>query len=78
MPIIRSAKKQLRQSLKRKTKNAKVRKEYAESIKASLAKPTKKNQSNAYSLIDTAVKKNIIHKNKASRLKKQVARNVKD
>jgi len=78
MPIIRSAKKQLRQSLKHRTKNVKVRKEYAESIKASDAKPSKKSVAKAYSRIDTAVKKHVIHKNKARRLKQHVARNVKD
>jgi len=59
-------------------KNVKVRKEYTESIKASDAKPSKKSVAKAYSRIDTAVKKHVIHKNKARRLKQHVARNVKD
>lgn len=78
MPIIKSAKKQLRQSKVHHARNTKKREVYKEAVKTAQVKPSKKGVALAYSSIDKAVKAHIIHKNKAARLKKQVARNVKN
>ncbi|MBI4130639.1 30S ribosomal protein S20 [Candidatus Roizmanbacteria bacterium] len=73
MPVIKSAEKKLRQD-KRSTKRNKDRKmRYKSAIKETKQKATTKTIAAAYSLIDTAAKKNIIHKNKAARLKRQIA-----
>jgi len=80
MPNIKSAKKQMRQDIRRTAEN----KHYKEVIddvvrKAKKGVATKKKEfvSNAYSTIDKAAKKNVIHENRASRLKKRITRLVK-
>lgn len=79
MPIIKSAKKRVRQTEKATIRNAKTKRTLREAVKAftaALAGGNKeeiaKAQSEAYSAIDTAAKKNIIHKNKAARRKSQL------
>jgi ribosomal protein S20 len=77
MPIIKSAKKRVRVAAKQSIQNAKTKRSMKESIKAFKAavadkKDSTKLQSEAYSAVDTAVKKNVISKNRAARLKKQV------
>jgi small subunit ribosomal protein S20 len=77
MPIIKSAKKRVRVTAKQSTQNAKTKRSLRESIKAfNVAllqkKDTTKAQSEAYSAIDTAVKKGVITKNKAARKKSQL------
>ena len=75
MPIIKSAKKKLRQDRVRTANNVQTKTEYRDAIKAAKKNPSKKDaQAEAYSAIDTAVKKNVIHKNKAARLKSQLTR----
>jgi len=78
MPIIKSAKKKLRQDIKRTKQNKKYELAYKKAI--DVVKKHKKGEKidelliNAYKAIDKAAKKKIIHKNKASRLKAKVAR----
>jgi small subunit ribosomal protein S20 len=75
MPVIKSAKKKLRQDKKRTALNKNTKQEYKEALKVARGNPKKKDVlQNAYSAIDTAVKKNVIHKNKANRLKSQLTR----
>lgn len=71
MPNIKSAKKKMRQDVKRKKNNA-VYETKVKTVMKDIAKSKKvsaKNVSEAYSKIDKAVKQKIIHKNKAARLK---------
>ena len=81
MPIIKSAKKKMRQDEKRKKHNLTYQNAYKKAIRQlKLAKTAEKigqivNQ--AYSKIDKAVKKKIIHKRKAARLKAAVAKFLK-
>lgn len=81
MPIIRSAKKKLRQDKKRSYVNSYVEKQMKEAIqKARRAKDKKglaKIVATAFSKIDVAVKKKIIHKSKANRLKSRISRILK-
>jgi len=77
MPIIKSARKRVRIAAKQSIQNAKTKRSMKESIKAFKAvvadkKDTTKLQSEAYGAIDTAVKKNVISKNRAARLKTQI------
>ena len=80
MPIIKSAKKRMRQSIKRRERNYPVRsklktlfKKELEFIKNGDLENAEKNLAMTYSVIDTACKKNIIHKNNAARKKSRLA-----
>lgn len=77
MPIIKSAKKRVRIATKRGVQNARTKKAMRESIKAfnkqlKDKKDTTKAQSEAFSAIDTAVKKGVISKSRAARKKSQI------
>lgn len=77
MPIIKSAKKRVRVAEKQSIQNSKTKRSLRESVKAfhtslSAKKNTTKAQAEAYSAIDTAVKKGVISKNKAARKKSQL------
>lgn len=85
MPVIKSAKKQMRQNAKRRARNVPVRSELKTVVKNQLARikdgkveEAVKFMAMAYSVIDTAVKKQIIHKNNAARKKSLLARNLND
>ncbi|KXK12044.1 MAG: 30S ribosomal protein S20 [Microgenomates bacterium OLB23] len=79
MPVTKSAQKKQRQDKKRQTSNASVRSSYKKAIKK-VAKPAAKGSTLgslaklAMSAIDKAVKKNVMHKNKAARLKSRVSK----
>jgi len=80
MPISQSAKKALRQSRKREIQNRAVKVKIKKQMKEILSSAKKKDPklailaSNATSTIDKAVKGNIIHKNKAARLKSRISK----
>ncbi|PIZ75097.1 30S ribosomal protein S20 [Candidatus Peregrinibacteria bacterium CG_4_10_14_0_2_um_filter_38_24] len=83
MPVIQSAKKQMRQSLKKRERNTPVRtelksvfKKMLQFIKDGKIEEAEKFMTKAYSVIDTAAKKNLIHKNNAARKKSRLARNL--
>lgn len=83
MPIIKSAKKRVKTANKAAIRNSKTKRTLKTALKSFHAAVTGKTkdagtkQSAAQSELDKAVKKGIIHKNKASRLKKQAAANAK-
>jgi len=80
MPNIKSAAKQMKQDVRRTEENATYMKKVDDVLReARKGVKTKKEAfiSNAYSLIDKAAKKNVIHGNKASRLKHNVSRLMK-
>lgn len=81
MPVIKSAKKAMRQAAVRRARNFPVRSELKTLIKKELllvkegkVEEAKKLLPEVYSIIDTACKKNIIHKNNASRKKARLAK----
>lgn len=77
MPIIKSAKKKLRQDKKRTQYNNKHRStldKVVNAFKKLTGAAAKKQVSVAYSAIDKAKKKHIIHANTAARLKARVTR----
>jgi small subunit ribosomal protein S20 len=83
MPIIKSAKKRVKQAEKRRQRNFPVRSSMKTHIKKVLllAKEGKKQEAEkelptAYKIIDTAAKKNIIHNNNAARKKSRLAKTV--
>ena len=81
MPIIKSAKKALRQSKRKNERNNTYRKQIRE-IKKDLEKNIKEAKTEIvngllvkfYKIADKAAKENIIHKNKAARLKSRLAK----
>ncbi len=81
MPIIKSAKKRMRQNAVRRARNFTMRSKLRTHIKKALLliKEGKEKEATAavsvaYSMIDTACKKNILHKNTADRRKSTLAR----
>lgn len=69
MPIIKSAIKRAKQTIKRRDRNVAIKRDIKEATKAFMANPTAATLSKAQSEIDTAVKKNLLEKNTASRRK---------
>ena len=68
MPITSANKKALRSSTKKRAHNV----EFKTKLKNAIKKATKTNVNDVISLIDKAAKKNLMHKNKAARLKSQM------
>ena len=77
MPIIKSAKKRVRVARKAAARNRRTKRSLKTALKSFAAKITNDNHSKAQSAIDTAVKKGVIHKNKAARQKKRLAAKLK-
>jgi ribosomal protein S20 len=77
MPIIKSAKKRVRTARRAAVRNSKTKRSLRDALKAFSSSPSAKSHSSAQSKLDIAVKKGVIHKNKAARLKKQAAAKAK-
>lgn len=79
MPNIKSAKKKMRQDVERTSRNN-THRGNIDGVLRSATKGVKTKKEDfvkkAYATIDKAAKKNVIHKNKAARLKKRVSRLV--
>lgn len=83
MPIIKAAKKSMRQDAKRKARRFPLRtllktvyKKALGLIKEGKVEETKKFMPYAYKVIDTAAKKNIIHPKNAANKKSRIAREL--
>ncbi len=83
MPIIKQAKKRVKQAAVRQERNYSVRtalrkaiRTVADASKAGKKADAEKGLSVAYKVIDTATKKNILHKNTAARRKSALAKMV--
>ncbi len=77
MPIIKSAKKRVRQARKSTALNARTKRAVKSSIKVLHTKTTEDTFKKAQSAIDVAAKKGVLHKNKAARKKRQIAKAAK-
>jgi ribosomal protein S20 len=77
MPIIKSAKKRVKTANKAAVRNSKTKRNLKGALKIFAKKATPKSHSAAQSNVDKAVKKGVMHKNKAARLKKQLAAKAK-
>lgn len=78
MPIIKSAIKRAKQTIVRRDRNVATKRALKDAVKAFNAKPTAATLSDAQSAIDTAVKKNVLNKNTASRRKALLAKTAKE
>ena len=78
MPIIKSAIKRAKQTIKRRDRNVAIKREIKDATKTFIAKPTAAGLSAAHSELDTAVKKGLLKKNTVARRKAQLAKIAKD
>lgn len=76
MPVTQSAKKALRRDKRRTIINRRIKEKMKTALKKAKERPTNQNLALAYSALDRAAKKKIIHKNKAARLKSGLMKNV--
>lgn len=78
MPIIKSAKKAARQSVKRTAHNQQIKRTIKAALKEFKANPTEENLRKVQSEYDKAAKKGLIKKNTASRRKASLMKLAKD
>jgi ribosomal protein S20 len=78
MPIIKSAIKRAKQTVKRRERNVATKRNIKEAVRSLVAKPTATSLAKAQSELDTAVKKNLINKRTAARRKSALAKQAKD
>ncbi len=72
MPIIKSAIKRAKQTVKRRERNVGIKQDIKSATKAFVAKPSAATLSAAQSELDTAVKKGLLKKNTVARRKSQL------
>lgn len=77
MPIIKSAKKRVRVSTRATQRNRITKTSIRSAFKKLVGKASSSDYVEAQSAIDMAVKKGILHKNKAARKKAQLAKSMK-
>lgn len=77
MPIIKSAKKRVRVARKATARNVRTKRSVRASWKAFSAKPSAAAVSEVQKALDSAVKKGVIHKNKAARQKSRLSAQAK-
>ncbi len=76
MPILKNAKKALRVSKKKTIVNKRIKSKSKTAIDVFKKSPTLETLSSAFSAIDRSVKKNMIHKNRAARMKSGLSKLV--
>ena len=74
MPILKNAQKALRVSKRKAVFNRRSKSRMKTAIDRVKKTPSKINLALAFSAVDRAVKKNIIHKNKAARMKSKISK----
>ncbi len=74
MPIIQSAKKQMRHAKRNAQANDTRRRAFRDAVRAFRAKPTAALLRSAFSTLDRAVDSKVIHANKAARLKSNLSK----
>lgn len=77
MPVTKSALKALRKDKRKNIINKPLKTNYRVALINARKKPTPKNIEKAFSALDKAAKKGVIHKNKASRLKSKLSKSLK-
>ena len=76
MPVIKQAIKKVRQDKRKTLINIKVKGAYKTAVREFKKKPSEATLRIAYKALDTAAKTNVIHKNKASRLKSRLSKKI--
>lgn len=78
MPIIKSAIKRMKQTVKRRERNVSTKHDIKTAVKEFHAHPSAKSLSEAQSKLDTAVKKGLLKKATVSRRKASLSKTAKD
>ena len=76
MPVTKQAIKKVRQDKRKTLYNARKKRVYKNAVKKYLKNPTDDGLNSVYVAVDRAAKTNIIHKNKASRLKSRLSKKI--
>lgn len=76
MPVIKQAIKKVRQDKRKAQINSKVKAAFKKSVSAFRKKPSEAGLKATYKLLDRAAKTNVIHSNKAARLKSRLSKLV--
>ena len=76
MPVIKQAIKKVRQDKRKTLINLKVKKAFQEAVRGFRKNPTKEGLVKVYKVLDRAAKTNVIHKNKAARLKSRLSKMI--
>jgi len=74
MPLTKQAIKKVRQDKRKTIYNVRVKKTYKQAVAAFRKNPTLKGIGDVFSKLDKAAKTNVIHKNKAARLKSRLSK----
>ncbi len=74
MPLLKHAKKKQRQDIKRELEHKKLKTIYKQLMKKAKENPSQESVSAAFKAIDKAAKLNLMHDNKAARLKSSIAK----
>lgn len=77
MPVIKQAIKKVRQDKRKAQINLKVKSAYKKTVSGFRKAPSTAGLKEVYRKLDTAAKTNVIHKNKASRLKSRLSKLIK-
>ena len=78
MPIIKSAIKRAKQTVKRRERNIGIKKDIKTAVKAFHTSPSSKTLASAQSELDTAVKKGLLKKNTVARRKSALSKIAKN
>ncbi len=76
MPILKHAKKKLKQDKKRTLRNKKIKDTFKSLVKKAKVEKAPEAVSKAFSALDKAAKKNILDKNKVARMKSALTKHV--
>jgi len=77
MPVTKQAIKKVRADKRKAVYNLRRKKAYKEAVKKFLKNPTQAGLTSVFSAVDQAAKTNVIHKNKASRIKSRLSKKLK-
>jgi len=77
MPVTKQAIKKVRQDRHKTIINLKVKRAYRQAVLIFRKKPTEASLKTVYKLVDKAAKTNVIHKNKAARIKSRLSKLLK-
>jgi len=77
MPVIKQAIKKVRQDKRKTAFNLKVKLNFKKAVLAFRKNPNAANLNAVYKAVDKAAKTNVIHRNKASRLKSRLSKLLK-
>ena len=77
MPVTKQTIKKVRQDRRKTIINLKVKRAYRQAVLIFRKKPTKTSLKTVFKLVDKAAKTNVIHKNKAARLKSRLSKLLK-